>query len=31
VLFAMSSNRKNRDFEFEYARHSEHLQALFKG
>ncbi|HSI95866.1 MAG: cytochrome c biogenesis protein ResB [Methylophilaceae bacterium] len=31
VLFAMSSNRKNRDFEFEYARHSEQLQALFKG
>jgi cytochrome c biogenesis protein len=31
VLFAMSSNRKNRDFEFEYARYSEQLQALFKG
>jgi cytochrome c biogenesis protein len=31
VLFAMSSNRKNRDFEFEYARHSEQLQTLFKG
>jgi cytochrome c biogenesis protein len=31
VLFAMSSNRKNRDFEFEYTRYSEQLQALFKG
>ena len=31
VLFAMSSNRKNRDFEFEYTRHSEQLQTLFKG
>jgi cytochrome c biogenesis protein len=31
VLFAMSSNRKNRDFEFEYMRYSEQLQTLFKG
>jgi cytochrome c biogenesis protein len=31
VLFAMSSNRKNRDFENEYVRHDEQLQAMFKG
>lgn len=31
VLFSMSSNRKNRDFEFEFARHRDQLQALFKG
>jgi cytochrome c biogenesis protein len=31
VLFAMSANRKNRDFENEYARYAEQLQALFKG
>lgn len=31
VLFAMSSNRKNRDFENEYARYDAQLQALFKG
>lgn len=31
VLFAMSANRKNRDFEFEFARHRDQLQALFRG
>lgn len=31
VLFAMSSNRKNRDFESEYAQHDAKLQAMLKG
>jgi cytochrome c biogenesis protein len=31
LLFAMSSNRKNRDFEIEFARYREQLQAIFKG
>lgn len=31
VLFAMSANRKNRDFEFEFVRHREQLQALLRG
>lgn len=31
ILFAMSANRKNRDFEFEFERCREHLQALLGG
>lgn len=31
VLFAMSASRKNRDFEFEFARYRDKLQALLEG